>query len=56
MTDPDQKKEGELRPDPAETAPPEGQSQDIPEADRGRDQGTDLAYDAPPAEGARDED
>lgn len=68
MTKPDQPKEGEQRPqtelrwpesgrtDPAETAPPEGQSQDIPVADRGKDQGADLAYDAPPAEGARDED
>ncbi len=44
------------RTDPAETAPPEGQSRDIPVADQGRDQGADLAYDAPPAEGARDED
>ena len=71
MTRSDQNKEGEQRPqsgqprfgqpesgrtDPAETAPPEGQSQDIPVADQGKDQGADLAYDAPPAEGARDED
>lgn len=66
MTKPDARKEGEQRPetgrtetgriDPAETAPPEGQSQDIPAQDQGKDQGADLAYDAPPAEGARDED
>ena len=61
MTKPDARKEGEQhpetgRPDPAETAPSEGQSQDIPAQDQGKDQGADLAYDAPPAEGARDED
>lgn len=66
MTKPDARKEGEQRPetgrtetgrtDPAETAPPEGQRQDIPAQDQGKNQGADLAYDAPPAEGARDED
>ena len=43
------------RSDPAATAPAEGQSRDIPAQDQGKDQGADLAYDAPPAEGARDD-
>lgn len=55
-TNPSAKTEGEQRPDPADTAPAEGQSQAIPEADRGKDQGADLAYDAPPTEGARDDE
>lgn len=44
------------RPDPTDTAPAEGQSRSVPSADQGKDQGADLAYDAPPAEGARDDD
>ncbi|WP_425145543.1 hypothetical protein [Deinococcus sp.] len=44
------------RSDPADSAPAEGQSQAIPAGDQGKDQGSDLAYDAPPAEGARDDD
>lgn len=60
MTKPDSAPEGQQRPDPADTAPAEGQSRDLPAQDQGKDQGTgqgiDTAYDAPPAEGARDED
>ena len=61
MTRPDPTPESEQRPgtgrtDPADTAPAEGQSRAIPAADQGKDQGADLAYDAPPAEGARDDD
>ncbi len=56
MTKPDATPEDQQRPDPADTAPAEGQSRDIPAQDQGKDQGTDTAYDAPPAEGARDED
>lgn len=56
MTHSDAKTEAEQRPDPADTAPAEGQSRAIPEADQGKDQGADLAYDAPPAEGARDDE
>jgi hypothetical protein len=48
--------DGQQRPDPTETAPAEGESRSIPAQDQGKDQGTDTAYDAPPAEGARDED
>ncbi|WP_407569382.1 hypothetical protein [Deinococcus altitudinis] len=56
MTNPDTAPESEQRPDPADTAPAEGQSRNIPEADQGKDQGADLAYDSEPAEGGRDED
>ena len=56
MTTPDSTPEREQRPDPADTAPAEGQSKAVPAEDRGKDQGADLAYDAPPAEGARDDD
>ncbi|WP_424949824.1 hypothetical protein [Deinococcus sp.] len=61
MTKPGAEQEGQQRPetgrtDPADTAPAEGQSRSIPAEDQGRDQGADLTYDAPPAEGARDED
>ena len=56
MTKPDAGPEDMQRPDPAATAPAEGQSRTIPAQDQGKDQGTDTAYDAPPAEGARDED
>ncbi|GGR22730.1 hypothetical protein [Deinococcus ruber] len=44
------------RSDPADTAPAEGQSRDIPAQDQGKDQGADLAYDSAPAEGERDDD
>ena len=61
MTKPDTTSESEQRPeagrtDPADTAPAEGQSRSIPEADQGKDQGADLAYDATPAEGAHEDD
>ena len=56
MTKPDAGPEGTQRPDPAATTPAEGQSRDVPAQDQGKDQGIDTAYDAPPAEGGRDED
>lgn len=57
MTDRDDQKDLEAqRPDPADKAPAEGQSRDIPEQDQGQGQGTDTAYTQEPAEGSRDED
>ncbi|GGJ85642.1 hypothetical protein [Deinococcus aquiradiocola] len=56
MTDHTPDQTAATRPDPADTTPAEGQSRDIPAQDQGKDQGVDTAYDAPPAEGARDDD
>ncbi len=56
MTKPDATPGDQQRPDPADTAPAEGQSRDIPAQDQGKDQDSDTAYNSEPAEGGRDED